>query len=97
VQAVGLALTPSRLDDPTLEQRANPGSAETFDSMLERWFPLSYLLNNLHRSLGMPDGYQFTLAATVIHKLRFVHERLRAGSSPAAAATEPAAAAIATQ
>jgi len=22
--------------------------------MMERWFPLSYILNNLHRSLGMP-------------------------------------------
>ena len=97
VQAVGLELTPSRLDDPTLEQRANPGSAESFDSMLARWFPLSYLLNNLHRSLGMPDGYQFTLAATVIDKLRFVHELVKKSvSRPAPGAGEPAGAAIAT-
>jgi hypothetical protein len=98
VQAVGLELTPARLDDPTLEQRSNPGAAESFDSMLERWFPLSYLLNNLHRSLGMPDGYQFTLAPTVIQKLRFVHDLIQArGSRPALAAAGPAGAAIAAE
>ncbi len=80
VQAVGLELTPLRMDDPTLEQRTHPGTVESFDSMLERWFPLSYVLNNLHRSLGMPDGYQFSLAATVIDKLRFVHDLVQTRS-----------------
>ena len=74
VQACGMALTPARPDDPSLAQGAHSGAAESFDQMLERWFPLSYVLNNLHRSLGMPDGYQFSLAAPVVDKLRFVHE-----------------------
>ncbi len=83
VQAVGLALTPLRLDDPTLATRVNPRAAESFDQMLARWFPLSYMLNNLHRSLGMPDGYQFTLGETVIGKLRFVHDLIAASVSRA--------------
>ena len=77
VQAVGLELAPARRRSLPGTAR-DPGVAESFDSMLARWFPLSYMLNNLHRSLGMPDGYQFTLAATVIHKLRFVHDLLQA-------------------
>ncbi len=96
VQAVGLQLAPAQREDPSLMQQSNPGTKESFHSMLERWFPLSYLLNNLHRSLGMPDGYQFTLAVAVIGKLGFVHDvvqarvagpdRAGAGSSAAIAA-----------
>jgi hypothetical protein len=57
--------------------------------MLESWFPLSYVLNNLHRSLGMPDGYQFSLTAPVVAKLRFVHEVVRAvARQPVAAIPE---------
>jgi hypothetical protein len=45
---------------------------------MKRWFPLTYALNSLNRSLGMPDGYPFTLAAPVIDKLRFVHRVIAA-------------------
>ena len=95
VQAVGLALTPLRLDDPTLATRVNPRAAESFDQMLARWFPLSYMLNNLHRSLGMPDGYQFTLGETVIGKLRFVHDLIAASVSRADPPTSPIIACLA--
>ena len=98
VQAVGLELSPLRNDDPSLEQRTNPGAVESFDSMLARWFPLSYMLNNLHRSLGMPDGYQFSLAETVIQKLRFVHDRVQARAArPGPSVSTPPVAAIATE
>ncbi len=66
--------------------------------MLARWFPLSYMLNNLHRSLGMPDGYQFSLAATVIHKLRFVHDLVQARAArPGPSVSTPPVTAIATE
>ena len=81
VQACGLELIPARPGDPALGRGVHPGVAGSFDQMLERWFPLSYVLNNLHRSLGMPDGYQFSLAATVVAKLRFVHEVVTAPRS----------------
>jgi hypothetical protein len=42
--------------------------------MLNAWLPLSHLLNNLNRSLGLPDAYPFVLSAAAIKKLRFVHE-----------------------
>lgn len=73
VQACGMLLMPANPNDPVLVSGAHT-SAGSFDQMLARWFPLSYVLNNLHRSLGMPDAYQFSLAQPVIAKLRFVHE-----------------------
>lgn len=74
VQACGLELVPVRPDEPSLAHVAYPGQKESFDQMLERWFPLCYVLNNLHRSLGMPDGYPLSLSAAVVDKLRFVHQ-----------------------
>jgi hypothetical protein len=44
--------------------------------MIDDWFPLTYVLNNLNRGLGLPDGYPFVLSAPVIEKLRFVHETI---------------------
>ena len=41
--------------------------------MIDAWFPLTYLLNNLNRGMGLPDGYPFVLSTLVIDKLRFVH------------------------
>lgn len=42
--------------------------------MIAAWFPLTYVLNNLNRGLGLPDGYPFVLSEPVIEKLRFIHE-----------------------
>jgi len=47
---------------------------------MSRWFPLTYVLNSLNRSLGQPDGYPFTLASPVIDKLRFVHRVIAASA-----------------
>jgi len=43
------------------------------EQLLERWFPVTYVINNLNRSLGVPDGYPFVLADAAIDKLRCVH------------------------
>ncbi len=42
--------------------------------MIGGWFPLTYVLNNLNRGMGLPDGYPFVLSAPAVDKLRFVHE-----------------------
>jgi hypothetical protein len=57
--------------DPTLAVEVPPGEA-TFDHLMKQWFPLTYALNSLNRSLGMPDAYPFALAPPVVEKLRFV-------------------------
>lgn len=69
----GLRLRPKRKDEPTLVS-----GASDFDGMIQRWFPLTYALNNLNRGLGQPDPYPFVLAPAAVEKLRFVHDTIQA-------------------
>jgi len=39
-----------------------------FESMIDRWLPLTYVMNNLSRGLGLADAYPFVLSTTVIEK-----------------------------
>lgn len=94
----GVALLPDDPSEPTLTDRT-PVEDASFENLMKRWFPLTYALNSLNRSLGMPDGYPFTLAAPVVEKLRFVHRVIEGAgdmSQPREAATPPAQAAAQT-
>jgi len=75
--ACGLSLRPRRSDEPTLE---STGEHQTFDEMIADWFPLTHVLNNLNRGLGLADGYPFVLSAPAIEKLRFVHDTIAEAS-----------------
>jgi hypothetical protein len=72
-------LAPDSPHEPTLTDQT-PVEETTFDNLMNRWFPLTYVLNSLNRSLGMPDGYPFALAPAVIDKLRFVHRVVTAAA-----------------
>ena len=48
-----------------------------FDRLIDSWFPVTYMLNNLNRGLGLADAYPFVWSAPAIDKLRFVHEVVR--------------------
>jgi hypothetical protein len=74
--ACGLSLRPVRKDEPTFKKAPEPRPERigSFDRMIDNWFALTYLLNNLNRGLGLPDGYPFVLSTPVIEKLRFVHD-----------------------
>ena len=75
--ACGLSIRPRRSDEPTLRAVPDPsGDARSFDRLVESWFPLTYVLNNLNRGMGLPDAYPFVLPAPAIEKLRFVHETI---------------------
>jgi hypothetical protein len=77
--ACGLSLRPKRTDEPTLKTPPPaPGSRRfaSFENVIESWFPLTYVLNNLNRGMGLPDGYPFVLSAPAVDKLRFIHETL---------------------
>jgi len=76
--ACGLSLRPTRPDEPVLQ--ASPeaiNGLRSFKHLIDRWFPLTYVLNNLNRALGLPDGYPFVLSSSAIEKLRFVHEAVQ--------------------
>ncbi len=79
--------------DRSLKATPQPEAGERgFDEVLDNWLPLTYALNAVNRSLGRGDLYPFTLAAPVIEKLRFMHDRVREASTRAggAAAAAPA-------
>ena len=84
--ACGVMLKPRRLDEPSLA--ATPKPASDFDRMLNAWFPVTYMLNNLNRGLGVADAYPFVLSASASEKLRFVHDTVTSSRSavPSAAA-----------
>jgi hypothetical protein len=77
--ACGLALQPLRPDEPAMPPLAQGGRLGAFAERLDQWFALTYVLNNLNRSLGLPDAYPFLLSTPVIDKLRFVHDTIAAG------------------
>lgn len=72
--ACGLSLAPIKADEPSLEIAAPPMKIASFDDILADWFALTYVLNSLNRSIGMPDSYPFKLSTPVLEKLGFVHK-----------------------
>ena len=79
----GVSLRPRRRDEPTLAKvPASAGTPATaFDRLMESWYPVTYLLNNLNRGLGIADAYPFVLPAPAVEKLRFVHETIAVETS----------------
>lgn len=70
-RACGLSLR----DTPFASADTQPPRG-SFDELMQRWYPLTFALNNLNRGLGLADAYPFALSATAIDKLRFVHETI---------------------
>ena len=67
---------------------ADPPSAE-WETEIALWISVSVRLNELARGLGVDDPYPFVLNAPVRAKLAFIHRRL--GATPSAAAAAAAA------
>jgi hypothetical protein len=79
--ACGLSLRPRRADEPSLSAGGQERPRGSFEEKVDAWFPLTYVLNNLNRGLGLPDGYPFVLSTPVVEKLRFVHDAIAATAS----------------
>ena len=45
--------------------------------LLQRWIPLSFVMNSLNRSMGMKDSYPFVINEAVKIKLNFIHETIQ--------------------
>ena len=72
--ACGMQLRPRNRSEQTLQIPRPPSETRSFDELANEWFALTYVLNSLNRSIGMPDSYPFTLSTPVLDKLRFVHD-----------------------
>jgi hypothetical protein len=73
--AFGLRVRPEGAPDPAfaMEVGFDPYGQRDFDVLVRTWLPLTYAVNSLNHSMGLPDLYPFVLAPTVMGKLRFVH------------------------
>jgi len=78
-RAFGLSVRPkvSKGADFATRIDFDPYHAE-MDRIIEAWLPLTFAANSINRSMGLPDLYPFVLSPTVIAKLNFVHDRIRA-------------------
>lgn len=72
--ACGLTLRPKHPNEPLLEPDPKLIRRRDFGEVMDAWFAVTYVLNNLNRSLGQQDAYPFVLSAPAIEKLRFVHQ-----------------------
>ncbi|TFV86939.1 hypothetical protein E4K72_22770 [Oxalobacteraceae bacterium OM1] len=76
--ATGMQLQPQHPGEPALALETHPVGEADFTELMNAWFALTYALNSLNRSVGMPDAYPFMLSTPVIDKLRFVHDVVHA-------------------
>ena len=89
--ACGLSLRPQRADEPSMTKvpSAEPSRELSFQSLVTNWFPLTYVLNNFNRGLGLVDAYPFVLSTSAISKLKFVHEVIRRSADESGRPVEP--------
>jgi len=68
------------VSDSPLKMQANfdPYQEQNFDLIIDSFVPLTYAINSLNRSMGQQDIYPFVISNTVIQKMRFVHDLIRA-------------------
>jgi hypothetical protein len=89
----GIRVRPSRSDEPAIDKVADPVTQGpvSFNRMMQNWAPLTYVLNELNRGLGVGDAYPFVLPAPAVEKLRFVHDTIHAepAKSQAASVSSP--------
>ena len=76
----GMTLSP-RVADPDNEMSArlniDPYTAKSFEDIIDRWIPLSFVMNSLNRAMGMKDSYPFVINEEVKRKLSFIHETIQ--------------------
>ncbi|MDY6942118.1 MAG: putative zinc-binding peptidase [Pseudomonadota bacterium] len=51
----------------------DPYHEADFDRIIKAWFPITFAVNSLNRSMGQPDLYPFVLSDDALEKLDFVH------------------------
>ncbi len=54
----------------------------TFPQLIERWLPLTVVMNAMNRALGLDDFYPFVLSDVAREKMAFLHDTIRAQWTP---------------
>ena len=72
--AYDLAVKSPSTQGENRRSRSSMRNREDFDTLFEMWYSLTFVLNGLSRSMGMPDTYPFVISHAVKEKLRLVHD-----------------------
>jgi hypothetical protein len=78
----GLAVSPQLPQSPGAVFDFHPSKAG-MNQLLETWIALTFAVNSINRSMGLHDLYPFVLGPSVVAKLTFVQQRIRAVSGRA--------------
>ncbi|MEP7375076.1 MAG: putative zinc-binding peptidase [Chitinophagaceae bacterium] len=76
----GMTLNPRSADaenDMSARLNIDPYATKSIDDIIERWIPLSFVMNSLNRAMGIKDSYPFVINEAVKEKLSFIHETIR--------------------
>jgi hypothetical protein len=78
-QAFGIEIHPELDESGALDTEIDfdPHRARTIEEIIAAWLPMTFAVNNLNRSMGLPDLYPFILTPTVVTKLGFIHTLVR--------------------
>ena len=74
-----ISMRPMTGDDSqqSVQHDFDPYRADTIETLIEHWLPLTFALNSLNRSMGHEHAYPFFISSKVIKKLDFVHRVVR--------------------
>ena len=77
----GLAVSPKLAQSPGAVFDFHPLSTG-MPRLVEAWLALTFAVNSINRSMGLPDLYPFVLGPLAVEKLAFVQQRIVAASKP---------------
>ncbi len=75
--AYGMSVHPAIASNASLlnaDINIDPYETPDFNKVLTLWFPLTFALNSLNRSMGLHDVYPFIIPPKVVEKLLFIHK-----------------------
>jgi len=75
--AYGMSVHPAMASNAALlhaDIDIDPYETNNFRQVLTLWFPLTFALNSLNRSMGLHDLYPFVIPPKVVDKLLFIHK-----------------------
>jgi hypothetical protein len=81
VEATDIESEVAPLDAAALWAPRDAG-ADQFLTLVNAWFELATMVNELSRSMGQPDFYPFAISRPVVRKLQFVHLVVRDAAEP---------------
>lgn len=76
--AFGMTLAPLAGETATLHTDVDfdPYQERNFDVISATWFPVTFAMNSLNRSMGIPDLYPFVTSTPALDKIGFIHRTI---------------------